>query len=214
MIRAGLAALLSHWWRSPLQLAMLLLGLSLATALWSGVQAINAEARASYARAAETLGQDQLSRLVADRPIPQETYVTLRRAGWLVSPVVEGRLAVGPRSLRLIGIDPLSLPSEAQQVEFGEGDALLPFVTPPGLLYVNAETQARLERADNLPPLRLSESLPPGTALTDIGQAQRLLGVEGTVSHLLIHPGSPQPSLDPALGLVVQEMAQGRIREV
>ncbi|MBZ4690678.1 MAG: hypothetical protein JG765_1929 [Cereibacter sp.] len=208
MIRAGLGALLSHWRRSPLQLAMLLLGLSLATALWSGVQAINAEARASYARAAETLGQDQLSRLVADRPIPQEVYVTLRRAGWLVSPVVEGRLTVGRRSLRLIGIDPLSLPVEAQRVEFGEGDALLPFLTPPGLLYVNAETQTRIEGAE-LPPLRLSESLPPGAALTDIGQAQRLLGSGPTVSHLLVHPGSPQPPLDPALGLVLQAPQDG-----
>ena len=51
MWRAGLTALLSHWRRHPFQLAMLLLGLSLATALWSGVQAINAEARAAYDRA-------------------------------------------------------------------------------------------------------------------------------------------------------------------
>lgn len=54
---------------------MLLLGLALATALWSGVQAINAEARASYAQAAATLGQDRLSRIAAEGPVPQETYV-------------------------------------------------------------------------------------------------------------------------------------------
>jgi putative ABC transport system permease protein len=45
----ALIRLLSHWRRNPLQLAMLWLGLALATALWSGVQAINAEARSSYA---------------------------------------------------------------------------------------------------------------------------------------------------------------------
>ena len=50
MVWTGLTALLSHWRRRPVQLAMLLLGLSLATALWSGVQAINTEARASYDR--------------------------------------------------------------------------------------------------------------------------------------------------------------------
>ena len=44
MLRMGLAALLSHWRRKPLQLATLLVGLSLATALWSAVQAINGEA--------------------------------------------------------------------------------------------------------------------------------------------------------------------------
>ena len=40
---ATLAALLSHWRRHPLQLAALVVGLALATALWSGVQALNAE---------------------------------------------------------------------------------------------------------------------------------------------------------------------------
>ena len=50
MIPQGFAVLLSHWWRHKLQFAMLLLGLALATALWSAVQAINGEARASYAR--------------------------------------------------------------------------------------------------------------------------------------------------------------------
>ena len=48
MIAVTFAALWVHWWRSPLQLFTLLAGLALATALWSGVQAINAEARASY----------------------------------------------------------------------------------------------------------------------------------------------------------------------
>jgi len=48
MNRAALSALLSHWRRNPLQLFTLLAGLALATALWSGVQAVNAEARASY----------------------------------------------------------------------------------------------------------------------------------------------------------------------
>ncbi len=62
----ALSALLSHWRRHPLQLAMLLLGLALATALWSGVQAINAEARAAYDRASGVLGQDRLDRLTGD----------------------------------------------------------------------------------------------------------------------------------------------------
>lgn len=47
MTGAVLEALASHWRRNRLQLLTLVLGLALATALWSGVQAINAEARAS-----------------------------------------------------------------------------------------------------------------------------------------------------------------------
>ena len=94
MTRVVLSALTSHWWRNPVQLFTLLAGLALATALWSGVQAINSEARASYDAAAATLGEAQFDQLVASDGglIAQDTYIALRRAGWLVSPVVEGRL--------------------------------------------------------------------------------------------------------------------------
>ncbi|MCP4822412.1 MAG: hypothetical protein GY883_24775, partial [Shimia sp.] len=57
MILTIAEATLSHWRRRPGQLLTLVIGLALATALWSGVQAINAEARASYDRAAQSLGQ-------------------------------------------------------------------------------------------------------------------------------------------------------------
>ena len=59
MIAWCLRALLSHWWRNPVQLFAYLAGLALATALWSGVQAINSEARSSYDMAAKTLGEGQ-----------------------------------------------------------------------------------------------------------------------------------------------------------
>ncbi|MEN9012689.1 MAG: hypothetical protein ABF241_11665, partial [Yoonia sp.] len=70
MIRATYAALWGHWWRNPLQLFTLLAGLALATALWSGVQAINAEARASYDAAAATLGEGQFDRLIRRDGLP------------------------------------------------------------------------------------------------------------------------------------------------
>ena len=81
-----LTALLSHWRRNGVQFFALISGLALATALWSGVQAINAEARASYDAAAATLGEGQFDQL---RPrtgdvIDQSNYIALRRAGWQV----------------------------------------------------------------------------------------------------------------------------------
>src|ERR1700744_5412578 len=51
-----LAVLLSHWRRHPMQLATLLIGLISATALWSGVPALNQQARSSYDRAAAAFG--------------------------------------------------------------------------------------------------------------------------------------------------------------
>ena len=58
------------------------MGLALATGLWSGVQAINSEARASYDAAVVTLGEGQFDQLMprtGDR-IPQSVYIDLRRA--------------------------------------------------------------------------------------------------------------------------------------
>lgn len=190
MLWQGFLVLLSHWRRHWLQLVMLLAGLALATALWSAVQAINAEARLSYARAAAVVGQDQLEALVrADgAAIDQQVYVRLRKAGWMVSPMLEGELRLGPARLRLIGIDPLTLPPAAAQVDVTAADiGLAAFITPPGLLIVAPETAARLDGAKS-PPLRLTDTLPPGTALTDIGIAQQLLDTPGVVSRLLLWP--------------------------
>ncbi len=76
MSLSAFLALSSHWRRKPLQLLTLVLGIALATALWSGVQAINAEARASYARAASVLEQGGLRQIVArdGKGIPLQTY--------------------------------------------------------------------------------------------------------------------------------------------
>src|SRR5438067_10231372 len=109
-----LAVLLSHWRRHPMQLATLLIGLISATALWSGVQALNQQARLSYDRAAATFGGARTAMLVSRNgaTFPQQLFVDLRRAGWPVSPVLEGRIQIGGRSLRLLGIEPLTIPVE------------------------------------------------------------------------------------------------------
>lgn len=183
-------ALLSHWRRRPVQFAMLLLGLALATALWSAVQAINGEARASYARAAAVLGQDRLEALVrADGGrFPQSTFIALSRAGWRVSPVLEGEKRFGPERLRIIGIDPLTLPPAASQLDVMRADiGLEAFITPPGILVVSAATAERLKGLET-PPLRIADTLPPGTALADIGIAQSLLDAPGELSRVLLWP--------------------------
>lgn len=212
MVWTGLSALLSHWRRRPVQLAMLLLGLSLATALWSAIQAINGEARASYDRAAAILGQDRLAQLVREdgARMDQQVFVRLRRAGWLASPVIEGEMRLGDVRLRVLGIDPLTLPPQAQQVDVAVGDELLPFITAPGVLYAAPETAARLTEQAT-PPVRVAEGLPPGTVLTDIGQAQVLLGAKDKISRLLLWPDQPigrAPLEVTAPGLTLREPSE------
>lgn len=185
MTKAALQALLSHWWRNPLQLFTLLAGLALATALWSGVQAVNAEARASYDAAAATLGEAQYDRLVRrdGQPMPQATYVALRRAGWLVSPVVQGRLD----GVRIVGVEPLTAPLGIGPVTPAQGVDITGFLTGQGQLFANAQTAAKLDGFDVI----VTPDTAPGVALTDIGVAQRLLGKQGQIDSLIVLPRQP-----------------------
>src|SRR5437762_8656559 len=95
-----LAVLLSHWRRHPMQRATLRIGLISATALWSGVQALNQQARNSYDRVAATFGGARTAMLAGHNSptFPQQLFVDLRRDGWPVSPVLEGRIQIGGRS--------------------------------------------------------------------------------------------------------------------
>jgi putative ABC transport system permease protein len=193
-----LAVLLSHWRRHPMQLATLLIGLISATALWSGVQALNAQARASYDRAAATFGGTRTAMLVARNgaTFPQKLFVDLRRAGWPVSPVLEGRLQIGGRSFRLLGIEPVTIPAEVGNAPMVGRAGLQSFVTPPGEMLVAPEMLSDLALPEGatplasdgslLPPLRVQPQLVPGVLVVDIGIAQRLLKMPDQVSRLLV----------------------------
>ena len=194
-----LRTLLSHWTRHRMQLATLLVGLISATALWSGVQALNSQARNSYDRAAATFGGGDTAMLVGrDGPaFSQKLFVDLRRAGWPVSPVVEGRVTINGRSYRLLGIEPLSLPAGVGSApEIGQAD-LQKFLMPPGQTLVAPETLSDMKlgeaatpqiNAMTLPPLALQGSLVPGVLVMDIGIAQRILNMRDQVSRLLVGP--------------------------
>jgi putative ABC transport system permease protein len=201
-----LAVLLSHWRRHPMQLATLLIGLISATALWSGVQALNQQARTSYDRAAATFGGTRTAMLVGrDSPtFPQKLFVDLRRAGWPVSPVLEGRIQIGGRSFRLLGIEPVTLPREVGSVPTIETSNLQSFMTPPGQMLVAPETLADLKLAEGatpsanggitLPPLRQQPQLVPGVLVVDIGIAQNLLKMPDQLSRLLVGKAKGKPA--------------------
>ena len=74
-------------------------------------------------------------------------YVALRRAGWKVSPVLEGDLRRGADSLRVIGIEPLTLPAEGVAGLGAGAERLRAFVLPPYLALAAPETAARLAGA-------------------------------------------------------------------
>jgi putative ABC transport system permease protein len=193
-----LAVLLSHWRRHPMQLTTLLVGLISATALWSGVQALNQQARDSYARAAATFGGTRTPVLVSrsGQNFSQQLFIDLRRAGWPVSPVLEGRIQIGSKSFRLLGIEPLTLPAEAGNAPTLGQSGFQSFITPPGEMLVAPETlfdlgisEGSRPRAGDgtlLPPVRVQPQLAPEVLVVDIGIAQHLLKMPNQLSRLLV----------------------------
>jgi putative ABC transport system permease protein len=182
MLWTALLGLLSHWRRHPVQLVTLVVGLALATGLWTGVQAINAEARASYARASATLDQDSLQRVVGDgRTLGWEDFAALRRAGWAVSPVLDARLP--GTGLRLLGIDPFTAPPGGALPDLSETGDLERFLSGD-LVFAAPGTMDRLP--EGLPEARPVDGLAPGTVLADLAAAQALARTEEITRFLLL----------------------------
>lgn len=195
-----------------MQLATLLIGLISATALWSGVQALNQQARTAYDRAAATFGGSRTAMLVSNdsATFPQKLFVDLRRAGWPVSPMLEGRIQIDGRSYRLLGVEPVTLPAEVGSAPAVARGSLQSFVTPPGEMLVAPETLRDLALGEGarpqangvaLPPLRVQPELAPGVLVVDIGIAQTILKLPDQVSRLLVGKSkAPRTSLDAVAG--------------
>ncbi|BDM22782.1 ABC transporter permease [Pseudomonas sp. LRP2-20] len=201
----ALQALGSHWGRHRLQCISVFTGLWLATALWTGVQALNAQARSDYAQASAVLSGPAQRQIVArdGQRFDQALYVQLRRQGWHVTPVLEGRLRLAGEpavAVRLIGIEPLSLlPGMAVAGADPASFDLQAFIGTPGQAWAGPDTLRQLagkrRTADGqaLPPLALNEQLAPGVLLVDIGVAQALLDAPGQLSRLISDTDRPLP---------------------
>ena len=191
------ATLLSHWRRHPLNFATLVIGLAVATALWSGVQALNQQARTSYDRAAQVFGDAGAASIVSAKgtSVAEEHYVALRRAGWKVSPVIEGSVRIGGVSYRLVGVEPLTVPKGSAVAGLATGGDLEAFLKAPGRTLVATETLRELGAAGGsrpvtegkqaLPPLVVTEAVAPGILVMDIGAAQVILGKPQQLTRLI-----------------------------
>jgi len=197
-----LRALLSHWRRHPVQFFSVLTGLWLATSLLTGVQALNSQARDSYAKASQLIGGEPQTSLASANgaPFPQALFVSLRRAGWPVSPVLRGRIALKSQPdqrLQLMGIEPVSMPNgTALAGQTLDTAQIVTFFTAPGSTWIAPQTlkalglnegdQPLTESGATLPPLHAQTDMAPGLLLVDIGFAQQLLNLPQQVSHLLL----------------------------
>ncbi|BBP70151.1 ABC transporter permease [Pseudomonas sp. Seg1] len=219
-----LRALLSHWRRHPVQFFSVLTGLWLATSLLTGVEALNSQARASYARASQLIGGEPQASLSTPNgaTFPQQWFIDLRRQGWPVSPVLQGRLILRDHDnqrLQLLGVEPVSLPADSAVAGQAMSiERVVEFFTPPGSTWISPETLQALNlhegatpqtlNGQTLPPLLAQKDMAPGVLLVDIGVAQTLLEQPGQLSRLLL-PKDFHGELPPAFKGQLQLKSSG-----
>jgi putative ABC transport system permease protein len=195
-------ALLSHWRHHPVQFFSVLTGLWLATSLLTGVQALNSQARESYARASQLIGGEPQASLAAPGggTFSQQMFVDLRRAGWPVSPALQaGVILKGheDQRLQLLGIEPVSLPTGAAVAgQVLPIEQVVEFFSAPGSTWISPQTLQALDMqagerplamtGQALPPLQVQADMAPGVLLVDIGFAQQILGLPEQLSRLLL----------------------------
>ncbi|WP_213877403.1 ABC transporter permease [Pseudomonas sp. dw_358] len=226
----SLRALLSHWRKHPVQFFSVFTGLWLATALLTGVLALNGQARQSYAQASQLIGGQPLPTLVAPEGgrLSQATFVQLRLLGWPVSPALQGRvqLATGAanRSLDVLGVEPLTLPGDAPLAgAVPQLDELTRFIGTPGRTWIATQTlhewhwqdgeQPLTSTGERLPPLQQRAGMAPGLLLMDIGAAQRLLQAPEQISRLTLPRGFHAP-LPAEWATRLQWQAQGETSDM
>lgn len=200
--KMALTVLLSHWRRHPVQFLTLIIGLATATALWSGIQAINGHAKTSYGQAVDQLTIDAFPYLISKNQgdLDQSILAEIRASGVAALPLVRGRLTDGSRSTALTGIDLVGW------IPYASGKSAAPGLTPgafssdtfdlaawlraPGQIWVapeDAQTiRIALEGLEIQPTLVVNPDLARGQAFADIRTAQRALALEGRLTHIIL----------------------------
>ncbi|KZX55805.1 cell division protein FtsX [Vibrio sp. HI00D65] len=205
----------AHYRQSPLQAAAILIGIVLAVTLFVAVQAINLNAKRSYAESTEQLSAQAQNLIIppaGQKYLPESLYFKLRQNGLsAVLPVIEGRVRDEQgRRWSIQGSELIAaLTSRARYSEENEQsislfDSALPL---PQLLAgkpIVMMSQSQHQNLDEVDTLILDDIvtqvvvLPDewqlgSRMLMDIGFAQQLLNKQGQLSYIAVFDVENQP---------------------
>ena len=176
---------MKHWFRKPLQFLFLVMGLSLATALWSSIQLLNSQAKNSYEDAVKMLTAYETEIIISkkNKLIPIKSFAKLRRAGWLVTPILEGKLP-SQNSITILGIEPISISEASSLLDglFRNGENLKEFVIKKNIGFATQETVNSLGKLPLGLQMSVNESLLPNVLITDISVAEKILRHQGEIT--------------------------------
>ena len=103
-----LRVIVANWKKAKGQLFFTILGIAIASTLWSSVDIVNNQTIKAQKRSIDLL-QTAFKPIIIDRELPyvsQNDYVKLRLNGWLVNPVI--RAPLKNTDIMIVGIDLLA----------------------------------------------------------------------------------------------------------
>jgi putative ABC transport system permease protein len=201
------AASVRHLLRHPAQLFLALVGLSVGVATIIAVDIATASSGRAFQLSMQAVNGSATHAIVGGpQGVDERLYVDLRlrpaAVGLSLSPVVEGYVTIGERTMQLVGVDPLADPelsSGGTEVKAGRRD-LTGWFTREGAVVMAASTAKQLGLAlDQSFEVDVGGRTHPAVlvatvsgekagydslALTDIAQAQEWLGAVGRVSRI------------------------------
>ena len=100
-----LKVIVANWKKTKGQLLFTILGIAIASALWSSIDIVNNQTIKAQKRSID-LFESAFKPIIIDRELPyvsERDYVQLRLDGWLVNPVIRANL--NNSNVTIIGID-------------------------------------------------------------------------------------------------------------
>ncbi len=178
--------ILSNWKNSKLQLIFTILGIAIACTLWSSVDIINNQTVKAQKRSIDLL-QSTFRPIIIDRALPyvnESDYVKLRLSGWIVNPVITGKLE--DTNITIMGIDFLS--NSMERLSDNKTDPKRHFFeiqkNSNDFLFGSRQTLEKIKEKFSNVSMIENVDLPEGMLMGDITLVQRLMGFEKKFTYL------------------------------
>ena len=180
-----LRVIVANWKKAKGQLFFTILGIAIASTLWSSVDIVNNQTIKAQKRSIDLL-QTAFKPIIIDRELPyvsQSDYVRLRLNGWIVNPVI--RAPLKNTNIIIVGIDLLTdgkkiLPSGKN---LADTNFLEMHANGKALLFGSGKTFEKITNdLSNFTRIELVH-LPENTLIGDITSVQSLLNMEGRFTY-------------------------------
>ncbi len=181
-----LKVILANWKKTKGQLIFTILGIAVASALWSSIDIVNNQTIKAQKRSIQLL-QSAFKPIIIDREnryVRQADYVQLRLDGWLVNPVI--RAALKKSNVTILGIDFLAAEKNifSSQKNLKTRNFWEMQENGKDIIFGSSETFKKTkDRLSNFSMIE-NEQLPVDTLVGDVSSVQRFLNMEGKFTYL------------------------------